>query len=127
MSTQHYYTCAICGAQSLVQGAGQPAHECSCGTRHRLCWPCCNRYTIPWDWDIRETPLEVCPVSDEFRVADALMREDGPAGNQHTNADPERVKRITERRKQIFTQKMLKQFAKEGRSVTLYLDGEESA
>ena len=123
MSTQHYYTCAICAAQSLVTDPERPPHECSCGSQHRLCWPCCHRYTIPWR--DRETPLEACPITDEFKVADALMREDRPTkGNLHTNADPEQVKRITKRRKQIFTQKMIKQFGS-NRELRAYLSGED--
>lgn len=121
MSTQHFYTCEVCGEQSLLQGQGQPAHSCVCGSLHRLCWPCCYLHEISWDQ--RHINLAVCPISDEFKVAEALMREDpSSGGDRRVPADPERVKVVSERRKQLFAQKAAKQFAADGQSVTWYLD-----
>lgn len=114
--------CGLCGHLSETR----KPYPCACGDGHVVCLGCAFR-APDLLLTLEDGAFPICPLSDEYRVALELMARDRPAGgNQRANFDPERVKVITARRKQIFTQKALKQFADEGRSLRAYLDGEEA-
>ena len=103
--------CDLCGSGALVFGPSQPPHSCVCGGQHRFCWPCCRRHELPWQGK-KQVHLEMCLLSDEFKVADVLMREERPDPDSLLGLS--RSEAITVRRRQLFDQQAAKRRAAGG-------------
>lgn len=65
-------TCEVCGAVLISKGKRAPLfeHSCPCGGTHHVCWSCVQQFRFE-----PVEPLPACPLTDDFKVAAAVMLE----------------------------------------------------